>query len=315
MSKNYKDLMAEMPKIAEVVKQFPESMQEQVFNRLVNEFSGIEPNSKGPIEETQAQNQSRVNNQPNTPSDLKGICTIRGDEYHLTVRDLKAENAKDAAKRLTYVLIYSYMQSMNSDSVSRKIIITPHLIKWRLNSGNSRGIIANDRGIIKNGDLYSLDYHAEEEAKAFIGQIKDNELTGKWIPGSSSRKKSSSNEKTRDGGTSKTKSSGLKHLKDLNLSPSGKQSFEEFKKEKRPTNQNHKCVVAIYYLTKILGLKKVSIDHVYSVFKAASWPIPSDFPNRLHQAGTAGHLDTVDKENYRVTNTGENLVEFKLPKK
>ena len=41
MEEGYKKLLDEMPKIAEVVKQFPESLQKQAFDKLVQELTGV----------------------------------------------------------------------------------------------------------------------------------------------------------------------------------------------------------------------------------------------------------------------------------
>ena len=66
------------------------------------------------------------------------VFVLSNGDYHFTVRDLKAKNAIDAAKRLVYVVSYSYMSYMNTDVVSRKDIINPILNSWRLNNGNTR---------------------------------------------------------------------------------------------------------------------------------------------------------------------------------
>lgn len=105
----------------------------------------------------------------------------------------------------------------------------------------------------------------------------------------------------------------LKQVKDLNLQPSGKKSARAFAEEKAPTNQKQKCVVAVYYLLNVLGLAKVGADHVYTFFKGVEWPAPANLPNTLHQAGSAGWLDTADSDDLKVTPIGENLVEHNLP--
>lgn len=117
--------------------------------------------------------------------------------------------------------------------------------------------------------------------------------------------------------TKSTKKSKImfKQDKELNLNPSGKKSAQDFVKEKQPTNVKQKCVVALYYLLKILEREKAGIDHIYTFFKGVGWPIPSNFLNTLHQAGTEGWLDTKDSTDYKITSSGENVVEYNLPKK
>jgi hypothetical protein len=101
--------------------------------------------------------------------------------------------------------------------------------------------------------------------------------------------------------------------KSLNLNPSGKASATKFASEKAPANVKQKCVVAVYYLRDVTGLKKVTVSAVYTFFKTLNWPLPADLKNALQQAGSAGWLDTADAENIKLTSTGENLVEHSLP--
>ena len=105
-----------------------------------------------------------------------------------------------------------------------------------------------------------------------------------------------------------------KQIKDLNLSPGGKQSGKDFSLEKQPSNAKQKCVVAVYYLRDVLGVSAITIDHVYTYFKNAGWPAPTDLANTLQQAGSAGWLDTADAQNILITPIGGNLIDHQLPK-
>lgn len=178
---HFEKLKEHLPDIAKIVATFPPSLQEKVYNTLVSELLGRE--SEVPVKDpeqplTESIKQSQVE------GDLSAIATLTPEgQYHSSIRDIKAKNAKDAAKRLVYVLIRSYAKLMNTPSVSRKEIINPELIRWRLADGNSRAIIAKDRGIIKQGDLLSLDQHAQNEADQYIQDINDLGKTGTWKPG------------------------------------------------------------------------------------------------------------------------------------
>ena len=128
--------------------------------------------------------------------------------------------------------------------------------------------------------------------------------------------------KRRKAGTSKGKPRAskkskaiYKQVKDLNLRPRGKKSARDFSIEKSPTNQKQKCVVGLYYLLNVLEIESAGIDHIYTFFKDCDWPVPSDLPNTLHQAGSAGWLDTADAKDIKITPMGENVVEHDLPKK
>lgn len=101
--------------------------------------------------------------------------------------------------------------------------------------------------------------------------------------------------------------------KSLNLFPSDKKTFTVFSNEKMPKNQKEKCVAATYYLTEILEMK-ASVDRIYTCFKAMQWALPKDLKNILHQAGSAGWLDTSNDSEIKLTPMGENLIEQTLPK-
>ncbi len=174
-----------LPEIGKIIATFPEHLQEKVFDTLVSEL--LEK-----TREVSLQDQGKINiiEKGQVEDELSLIATVDPDGmYHSTIRDLKASSAKDAAKRLVYVLIRSYTKMMNSPSVSRKEIIYPELVRWRLANGNTRGFIANDRGIIKNDDQLSLDNHAQKEADQFIEDIGNLEKRGSWKPGTVKRQR------------------------------------------------------------------------------------------------------------------------------
>lgn len=104
--------------------------------------------------------------------------------------------------------------------------------------------------------------------------------------------------------------------KDLNLRPKGKKSFVDFAKEKQPVSYEQKCTVAVYYLEKILGIKGIGINHIYTCYKDAVWRVPADLRNKLHStASKKGWLDTGNIDEIKLTTRGDNLIEHDLPPK
>jgi hypothetical protein len=104
-------------------------------------------------------------------------------------------------------------------------------------------------------------------------------------------------------------------VKDLDLRPSGKQSLKEFFAEKSPPDQQAHFAVIIYYLTHVLGLSNVGIDHVYTALKDVGEKVPNDIAQiARNTANRKGWLDTADTSNLKVTTGGENYVEHDLPK-
>jgi len=108
----------------------------------------------------------------------------------------------------------------------------------------------------------------------------------------------------------------LSLVKDLNLKPKGKKSFEAFASEKKPTSNQQKCTVSVYYLRHELRLSAVSAGHVLTCFKNMRWRIPANLPNTLrYTASVDGWLDTSVMGDIKVTTMGDNLVEHDLPAK
>jgi hypothetical protein len=77
---------------------------------------------------------------------------------------------------------------LNETSVSSKGLILPLLRKYRCYDGNTRTAIAKDKGLVRDGDLISLDFHAEQYAEKIVGEILDPSIEGKWKPGSNKRR-------------------------------------------------------------------------------------------------------------------------------
>lgn len=193
----YDKVIEKMPEIAKMVSSFPEKVQDRAFDLLVSTLIGGVTVSKPRVEREKTLETAKAKT-IYPQSALAGVAMKTNEgNFHFSVRDLKASSATDAAKRLTYVLIRSYTELMNEETASRKEIINPHMQSWRLNSGNTRNFLANDPGIVRNGDKYSLDIHAEKEADEFIAEIQDSSITGSWKPNSrvGPKKKNQSKEK------------------------------------------------------------------------------------------------------------------------
>lgn len=123
------------------------------------------------------------------PNEIPGIAKLsQAGDVQLTVRDFKAKSANDAAVRLAHVVIAAAAKLTGESSVSSKNVIVPLLRKYRCYDGNTRSAIAGNKGLVRDGDLLSLDFHAEQYAEKVIAEIQDSTTEGKWKPGSSKRR-------------------------------------------------------------------------------------------------------------------------------
>lgn len=110
-------------------------------------------------------------------------------------------------------------------------------------------------------------------------------------------------------------STGTTLLKELDLTPKGKQTFKAFVAEKQPQSQHDKNLVSVYYLLEIAGIDKVSMDHVFTCYRDSRWPLPKSgiaVSMRL-TANKTRWLDTADSFGITITPAGHNRIEQELP--
>lgn len=104
-------------------------------------------------------------------------------------------------------------------------------------------------------------------------------------------------------------------VKDLNLRSKGKKTFEQFFQEKKPKVGDQTYAVCVYYLEKILNVKGITQNHIYTCMKEVKRSIPNNLENALLiSASRYSSIDTSDLSNITITVQGENLVEHKLAK-
>lgn len=104
-------------------------------------------------------------------------------------------------------------------------------------------------------------------------------------------------------------------IRNLDLTPHDKLSFQQFIEEKQPKTNEDKYAVVIYYLEHVLELDAVTLDHVYTVFRMT--------PGRKEPTNIAGGISmaaarkaTIDTSNFndlKTTPRGRNFVEHELP--
>ncbi|HYE09725.1 MAG TPA: hypothetical protein VEF53_06055 [Patescibacteria group bacterium] len=126
--------------------------------------------------------------------------------------------------------------------------------------------------------------------------------------------------KTPAGGNQKRKNiskESYQIVKELNLKPTdGKPSFEEFCKSKAPRTNIEFNTVAVYYLSKMLELPAVTIDHVYTCYKEFSKPVPGNLKQSIFDTSSSKYGYINSRENtLTIPVRGENFVEHDLPKK
>jgi hypothetical protein len=100
----------------------------------------------------------------------------------------------------------------------------------------------------------------------------------------------------------------------LNFSPSGKQSLEDFVAEKQPRTQFETNLVAVYYLSEVMGEQAIDVGKVLAVYQAMpSWTAPTQPDTVLRNtASSKGWLDTSNMKDIKVVWAGTNHLD-KMP--
>lgn len=161
--------------------------------------------------------------------------------------------------------------------------------------------------------FYGAPAHAANEDSNGVGETgtSEEDQTGSAPPIKQTAKKTPVKKST----AAKAKQT-LSIDKTLDLVNGGSESFKTFVEEKKPANNHEKCLVSVYWLTRVASAPMpATLDRVYTCFKEAGWKVPSDLVNALQQAGTKGWLDTKKRDDLKVVVGGENHLEHDMPAK
>jgi hypothetical protein len=130
-----------------------------------------------------------VSNSGDKPKEIPGIAKLSASgDVQLTVRDFKARSANEAAVRLAHVAIWAANKLTGEQTVSSRGLVLPLLRKYRCYDGNTRRALAAEKGLVRDGDTLSLDFHAEQSAERMVSEILDPATEGKWKPNSVKRR-------------------------------------------------------------------------------------------------------------------------------
>lgn len=163
---------------------------------------------------------------------------------------------------------------------------------------------------------------SEEFVKYIYESAKDLFLQKAKPPKTPPVDKNHSDDKTIGGTTKKKPQQSTKTPKivpDLNLRPNdGKDSLDIFYASLSIKNSSkEQNLVFIYYMQKILGLTRISMDSVYTCYKHIK---KIKVPGNLYQSladtkNKKGWIDTSNMEELKVTIPGENYLEHDMQKK
>ena len=180
--------LAVMAKVSEALKSLSDPRaRERVIHWAASVFQ-LQPPPKS--EQTKSSEKFLSSDHIDGGREIPGIARVtENGELHLTVRDLKARSANDAAIRIAHIALLANERLNRSESLSSKNVLVPILRKYRAYDGNTRGALAQHRGFARVGDQLSMDLHCKEETEEFMRQILDPTVQGSWNPAAKPTKK------------------------------------------------------------------------------------------------------------------------------
>ncbi|HUA44565.1 MAG TPA: hypothetical protein VMA77_05015 [Solirubrobacteraceae bacterium] len=119
-----------------------------------------------------------------------------------------------------------------------------------------------------------------------------------------------------DGNARRRRATSPTAVRDLDLAPNGQTSLRDFVAGKQPKTNHDKNAVSVYYLSEVVGLTDVTVDHVFTCYKDMRWREPGNLANSLAlTANRKRFLDTASLDQIKLTPAGRNHVEHDLPPK
>lgn len=175
--------------------------------------------------------------------------------------------------------------------------------------------------LVLTGDGISVDRVLDTSTALAVMELALGGADARAAAGPPQRRPTKSKQKSKVSGKKGSSQGGRRSnsspriVRDLSLRPNGKPSFVEFAAEKEPRNHFEKQTVAVYWLSKILGMQEgVTVDHINTCYVGAKWKRPAKFEGNLQlTAARKGWIDTSDGSNIRITVPGEDLVVHDLP--
>ena len=141
-----------------------------------------------------------------------------------------------------------------------------------------------------------------DDASEYLEELEDDSVDSK------------DGKKKRNSSGKKRKPPKMSLVKDLDFRPEGKESFAEFVQKKKPSTQNDKVVVSVYWMKTVLERGNLTFNHIYTCFDDAKFRIPNNLPQAVRNcAARKGWVEIIDND-IVVSTRGKNHVEHDLPK-
>lgn len=250
----------------------------------------------------------------NDDSLIDRVFRIRGEnDIYLHETSLKASSKVDYAGRLTILFLY-YQQLQGIDEIKRTDV--NHFLERTgfKNDGSYRSWMTKNKSLYNvNGGSYCLCRAGEERAKEYLADVFSDGKIDVWKLGDRAKTNGKSNGVGKKSQSKSTASYSL--VGALNLNPSDKDSLKEFVTRYKPSGNYDYNIIFIYYLEKVLNVKAIDPNHIYSCYKGIGIKYPSNIRQSLFNTKQRrGWVDTSNLNDIKLTASGENAVEHDLKK-
>ncbi|RYD83028.1 MAG: zinc ribbon domain-containing protein [Sphingobacteriales bacterium] len=216
-----------------------------------------------------------------------------------------------------WIVVYAfYSSNYGQEEFTRQNIIDKYSESNRKNKSRIKSLTAYITAAVKGGYINPLENSFSvldkgvEKAKEIISRTNSSSPKAK-----SSSKTKIGNSETTDlsGNKSKKISNGVKshkRLTGINFYPSGQKSLVDFIKDYKIKNDNEKNLLFTHYLSEVLKITSVTLDHLYTCYDEVNHKIPENMTKSFSNTKTrTGWLET-NNSNIEITTKGINKIKF-----
>lgn len=229
-------------------------------------------------------------------------------ENYLTLKAIAMK--KLPSTELEWILVYAfYASNYGKETFTRQNLIEKYEESNRLdNSKKSTLSIYITRAVKANlinplADEYSILDDGIEKAVEIIHRTTSS-------PSKTKRSVKTKGENPTVNKSNKTSNSvkSYKRLTDINFYPSDNKSLVDFIKDYKIKNDNERNLIFTYYLSEVLKITSIKLDHLYTCYDEINQKIPENMSQSLGNTKTrTGWLKT-NNSNIEITTKGINKI-------
>lgn len=246
-----------------------------------------------------------VEKEINQKEKLQNVVEI---ENYPTLKAIAMKNLPSS--EVEWVVVYSfYASQFGKDTFTRQDLIAKYDESKRLDNDKKNRLSTNIGRAVRGNFInplsegYSILNEGVEKAKEIISRTTASQAKPK---ASSKTKKDNSIES--DKSSKKKTSNGTKYkvLSDIDFHPSGEKKLDDFVQEYNPKNDSERNLLFTYYLSKILKIQKITLDHLFTCYDAMKYKLPENMLGSFNNTKTRTSWLTGDKSNIEITTKGLN---------